>query len=72
MTNLDKFKEWVANASVEQVADIFVIKMENKYYTSDFRIYADDERKEAIDCEVDWLKSEKDDKFWQIWEAGNG
>ena len=71
MTNLDKFKEWIANADAETIADIFIIELDNKLYTSDFRIYGGDERKEAVKREADWLKSEKDDKFWQIWEAGN-
>lgn len=67
MTNLEKFKEWIANATVEQIAEYLLQEYDGIVYTSDRESFDDSEKDIALKHEIDWLKEQSDSEYWEKW-----
>lgn len=66
-TNLKKFKEWIANANIEQIAEYLLHEYDGILYTSDGTDFDDTQKLEAIDHEIEWLNAKADEWYWKAW-----
>ncbi len=67
MTNLEKFKEWIANATVEKIAEYLLQEYDGNLYTSDCESFDDRQKDTALNHEIEWLKKESDNEYWSKW-----
>lgn len=68
MTNLEKFKEWAQNATIEQVADLLIHEYDGILSTPDYEDFDDKDGEKALNHTVEWLKKEMDNEYWKKWE----
>lgn len=66
-TNLEKFKEWITNATVEQIAEYLIQEYDGILYTSDCESFDESEKEKALNHETEWLKNKSDDEYWGKW-----
>ncbi len=67
MTNLEKFKEWIANAAIEQIAEYLLQEYDGVLYTSDCESFCDSKKDIALKHEIEWLKKQSDSEYWKKW-----
>lgn len=66
-TNLEKFKEWIANATVEQIAEYLLHEYDGMLYTSDCENFDESEKEKALNHEIEWLENKSNDEYWGKW-----
>lgn len=66
-TNLKKFKEWIANSNIEQIAEYLLHEYDGILYTSDGTDFDDTKKLEAINHEIEWLNAKYDEEYWNMW-----
>lgn len=65
-TNLKKFKEWIANSNIEQIAEYLLHEYDGILYTSDGTDFDDTKKLEAINHEIEWLNAKYDEEYWNM------